>query len=120
MKAKREIAHVGEQGKVRRLKGTYANQAVAQHAANAKMSEIKRQKSKFSIRLAIGMPEISTESPVVLRGFKKEIDVMSWIVSEATHTFDNNGGLVSVAELKVVKVKILFDQRTDKCITNCH
>lgn len=46
------------------------------------------------------MPEISTESPVVLRGFKKEIDVMSWIVSEATHTFDKNSGLVSVIELE--------------------
>lgn len=99
-KAKREIAHAGEQGKVRRLKGTYADQAAAQRAANAKMSEIKRQKSKFSMRLAIGMPEISTESPVVLRGFKKEIDGMSWIVSEATHTFDKNSGLVSVVELE--------------------
>lgn len=41
MKAKREIAHVGEQGKVRRLKGTYANQAVAQRALMQKCLKSK-------------------------------------------------------------------------------
>lgn len=99
-KAKREIAHSGEKGKIKRIKGTFANQAEAERAAHAKMAEIKRQMAKFSINLALGMPEISTESPVKLDGFKNEIDQLNWIVEKATHSFAKNGGLTSQLELE--------------------
>lgn len=99
-KAKREIAHSGEKGKIKRIKGTFANQAEAERAAHAKMAEIKRQMAKFSINLALGIPEISTESPVKLDGFKNEIDQLNWIVEKATHSFAKNGGLTSQLELE--------------------
>ncbi|OTG94229.1 contractile injection system protein, VgrG/Pvc8 family [Acinetobacter sp. ANC 3832] len=99
-KAKREIAHSGEKGKIKRIKGTFANQAEAERAAHAKMAEIKRQMAKFSINLALGMPQISTESPVKLDGFKNKIDQLNWIVEKATHSFAKNGGLTSQLELE--------------------
>ncbi|AMW79760.1 hypothetical protein AMD27_13210 [Acinetobacter sp. TGL-Y2] len=99
-KAKREIAHSGQAGKVKRIKGTFANKAEAERAAQAKMAEIKRQMAKFSINLALGMPEISTESPVKLDGFKKEIDRLEWIVEKATHTYNKSKGLITQLELE--------------------
>ena len=64
------------------------------------MAEIKRQMAKFSINLALGIPEISTESPVKLGGFKKEIDQLKWIVEKATHTYNKSNGLITQLELE--------------------
>lgn len=90
-KATRKHARVGEKGKVKRLKGTYANEAEANRAAKAKMAEMKRQKFNFSINMALGEPKLSTETPVKLTGFKKEIDALNWIVSKATHHYSTSG-----------------------------
>ena len=92
-KAKREKAVAGEKGKVKHLKGTFANKEEAERASKAKMAEIKRQMAKFSINLAYGVPEISTESPVKLTGFKAEVNNLKWIVEKATHSYAKNGGL---------------------------
>ncbi|ASN71619.1 putative tail protein [Uncultured Caudovirales phage clone 2F_1] len=99
-KGKREKALTGEKGKVKHLKGTFANKAAAERASRAKMAEIKRQMAKFSIVSAYGIPAISTESPVKLDGFKKEIDEKKWIVEKATHTYNKNAGLSTQLDLE--------------------
>ena len=86
--------------KTKVIKGTFANKEEAQRATDAKMAEIKRQMAKFSINLALGIPEISTESPVKLEGFKKEIDQLKWIVEKATHTYNKSNGLITQLELE--------------------
>lgn len=86
--------------KTKVIKGTFASKAEAQRAADAKMAEIKRQMAKFSITTAYGIPEISTESPVKLSGFKAEVDKLKWIVEKATHSYAKNGGLVTQLELE--------------------
>ena len=90
-KATRKIAHAGDTGHVRRLKGTYANEAEAKRAADAKMAEIKRQMAKFSITTAFGIPSISTETPINLDGFKPQVDKLKWIVEKATHSYSTSG-----------------------------
>jgi len=99
-KAKREKAVAGEKGKVKHLKGTFANKEEAERASAAKMAEIKRQMAKFSINLAYGLPEISTESPIKLQGFKADVDKLKWIVEKATHSYAKSGGLVTQLELE--------------------
>lgn len=99
-KAKREKAVSGEKGKVKHLKGTFATKAEAERAAKAKMAEIKRQMAKFSITTAYGIPEISTESPVKLQGFKAEVGKLKWIVEKATHSFAKSGGLTTQLDLE--------------------
>lgn len=99
-KAKREKAVSGEKGKVKHLKGTFANKEEAERASKAKMAEIKRQMAKFSITTAYGIPEISTESPVKLDSFKTEIDKLKWIVEKATHSYAKSGGLTTQLELE--------------------
>ncbi|WP_446083288.1 contractile injection system protein, VgrG/Pvc8 family [Acinetobacter sp. 1125_18A] len=86
--------------KTKVIKGTFASKEDAQRAANAKMDEIKRQMAKFSISLAYGIPEISTESPVKLDGFKNEVDKLRWIVEKATHTYNKSNGLFTQLELE--------------------
>ncbi len=99
-KAKREKAVAGEKGKVKHLKGTFANKEEAERASKAKMAEIKRQMAKFSITTAYGIPEISTESPVKLQSFKAEVDKLKWIVEKATHSYAKSGGLTSQLDLE--------------------
>ena len=86
--------------KTKVIKGTFASKAEAQRAADAKMAEIKRQMAKFSITTAYGIPEISTESPVKLDGFKTEINKLKWIVEKATHSYAKSGGLTTQLELE--------------------
>ena len=99
-KAKREKSIAGEKGKVKHLKGTFANKEEAERASKAKMAEIKRQMAKFSITTAYGIPEISTESPLGLQGFKAEVDKLKWIVEKATHSYAKSGGLTTQLELE--------------------
>lgn len=98
-KAKREKAQVGKDGKVKQLKGTFANEASAKRAADAEMAKIQRQKATFSFTTAYGIPAISTESPVKLKGFKRQVDALSWIVAKATHSYSTTG-LTTALELE--------------------
>ncbi|MBJ8418771.1 contractile injection system protein, VgrG/Pvc8 family [Acinetobacter courvalinii] len=85
--------------KTKVLKGTFASAEEAQRAADAKMAEIKRQKAKFSITMANGIPDISTESPVQLEGFKPQVDKLEWIVVKAVHTY-STVGLITQLDLE--------------------
>lgn len=86
--------------KTKVIKGTFASEEEAQRAADAKMAEIKRQMAKFSIHLAFGMPEISSESPIKLKGFKNEIDQLHWIVEQALHSYSKSNGLMTQLDLE--------------------
>lgn len=85
--------------KTRVLKGTFADEASAKRAADAEMAKVKRQMATFSITTAFGIPAISTESPVKLLGFKKQVDGLRWIVAKATHSY-STGGLTTQLELE--------------------
>lgn len=89
----------GKDAKVKQLKGTYATEAAAQRAAAAELSRIKRQQATFSMTTAYGRPDISSESPVRLQGFKPQIDRLNWIVAKATHSYSSSG-LTSSLELE--------------------
>ena len=49
-KAKREKSIAGEKGKVKHLKGTFANKEEAERASTAKMAEIKRQMANGKVQ----------------------------------------------------------------------
>lgn len=99
-KARRTGRHVGKEGKEKRLKGTFANEADAEQAAQSEQGRLNRNMATFTITKAIGMPEISTENPVQLSGFKTSIDKLKWIVAKAIHHFEKNGGLTTDIELE--------------------
>jgi uncharacterized protein len=80
-------------GKPKRLRKVYASEEAAKQAIDAENSRLARAKAKCSIELAYGRPDIFPEKPIILEGFKPEIDAGKWIVVECTHTMDGGGGL---------------------------
>lgn len=85
--------------KTKSLKGTFASKAEAERAAAAEMQRVKGSSVSFSITLAYGRPDIATESPVQLQGFKAEVDKLKWIVAKAKHSY-STGGLVTELEME--------------------
>lgn len=86
---------------VKVLRHTYANKSNATRAAKAEWEKLQRGVAEFSIVLALGRPELMTELPVTVRGYKRVIDDCRWIVARVTHTLDGNGGFTSDLDLEV-------------------
>jgi phage protein D len=72
------------------LRHTYANQKNAQRAAQAEWQRLQRGVASFSMTLAHGQPELFTEMPVTLRGWKPEIDHAAWIITRVVHTLSSD------------------------------
>lgn len=89
--AQRQTTTAGTAAKPKHLKGTHPDRASAQRAADAEHQRIKRRRATFSITTAHGRPDIGTESPVRLQGFKPQIDRLQWIVAKATHSLSRSG-----------------------------
>ncbi|WP_367891409.1 hypothetical protein [Asticcacaulis sp. ZE23SCel15] len=87
-------------GKPKRLKNTYASEVSARQAAESEHKRVSRSKATASISLALGRPNITPERPITLTGFKTEIDCHKWLVKEAEHRMDGNGGLSSRLKLE--------------------
>ncbi len=100
-KAKRKTttSRVGPGKASKKLKGTYPDKDSAMSAVHAESKRIKEQQAKFSITCANGYPAISTEAPIKLNGFKKQINDLNWTVDKATHSYSKNGGLTTQLEL---------------------
>ncbi len=88
--------------KPRRQRKVYASEEAAKQAIDAENSRLARAKAKCSIKLAYGRPDIFPEKPILLEGFKAEIDAGNWIVAECTHSMDGSGGLQSSLVLEGV------------------
>ncbi|MCA7953342.1 phage late control D family protein [Burkholderia seminalis] len=86
---------------VKTLRHTYANKANATRAAKAEWEKLQRGVAEFSIVLALGRPELMTELPVTVRGYKRVIDDCNWIIARVTHSIDGNGGFTSDLDLEV-------------------
>lgn len=77
--------------KIKTLRHLYPNRGSAEHGARAAFKRLKRSSEEFEIQINPGRPEITPESPVVLQGFKAEIDAAQWIGVEIETTLDQNG-----------------------------
>lgn len=88
----------GAPGTLKGLRKSYADERSARQAAEAEWRRLRRGDRKLSLKLAVGRPEILTESPVTCSGFKPEIDRQPWIAMEVTHTLDS-GGLTTALSL---------------------
>ncbi|MBU9457010.1 phage late control D family protein [Burkholderia multivorans] len=91
---------------VKVLRHTYANRSNATRAAKAEWEKLQRGVAEFSIVLALGRPELMTELPVTVRGYKRVIDDCKWIVARVTHTLDGNGGFTSDLDLEVKATEV--------------
>ncbi|WP_239993259.1 contractile injection system protein, VgrG/Pvc8 family [Neisseria meningitidis] len=85
--------------KIKTLRHTYQSPKTAATGARAAFKKLKRGALEFEITLAAGRPDIAPESPVILQGFKVEIDAEKWVGAEAVHTLDS-GGYTTAVKLK--------------------
>ncbi|KML20254.1 MULTISPECIES: phage late control D family protein [Burkholderia] len=91
---------------VKTLRHTYANKGNATRAAKAEWEKLQRGVAEFSIVLALGRPELMTELPVTVRGYKRVIDDCNWIIARVTHSIDGNGGFTSDLDLEVKATEV--------------
>jgi uncharacterized protein len=94
---------------VKVLPEDYATEAEARAAAEGEFARTQHSQATFSYQFALGRPEVFSELPVSVAGFTPEINETPWLVKEATHTLNGEGGLVS----SLVK-EVRDDSTTDK------
>lgn len=90
---------LGSDTNVKTLRHIYANQKNAERAARAEWQRLQRGAAEFAIELATGRPELRTEMPVTVQGFKAEIDATTWLIIRVTHRVGDSG-YTSVLELE--------------------
>lgn len=73
------------------MKETYTNEDDARRAASAEWERIKRGRFELNMTLAYGRPEVLAESPMKMRGFKRDIDQIEWVVCEVRHDLSSSG-----------------------------
>ncbi|CAM3042559.1 contractile injection system protein, VgrG/Pvc8 family [Dichelobacter nodosus] len=88
---KRKKVTSGKSGYCRHLKQTYNSEEEANEAAAGKFKRIKTQAKTLTLQLPIGRPDIQAEMPIIVHGFKAEIDAVHWFAKEITHTLNEMG-----------------------------
>lgn len=89
---------VGKEGQVHTLKEIFPNADAAHNAAQSKWQAIQRGQRTMTLQMAKGRPDLMTNLPSTLTGFKPEIDAINWTTGDLTHTLSQDGGYtVSVA-----------------------
>lgn len=87
---KREVIAGGEDN-LKTLRHTYASEADALRAAAAEMGRIQRATASFKLTLAEGLPQLFPETPMIVSGWKPEIDEAAWLVVEVVHQITDSG-----------------------------
>lgn len=82
---------IGSDENVKHLRHIYANQKNAERAAKAAWQRLQRGVAEFKITLATGRPELITELPITVKGFKPQIDEGSWLSARVIHNVTDNG-----------------------------
>ncbi|MDK4673241.1 late control protein, partial [Kingella kingae] len=87
--ANRKIDTAGK--KVKTLRHLYARNSSAWSGARTAFKKLQRGAAQFSITLAAGRPDLFPETPVIVQGFKPEIDCEKWLITEVQHHLDDSG-----------------------------
>lgn len=99
---------VGAEDNVFVIPKVYANKAAAMRAAQAKWEKLQRGAAEFSLSLAMGRANITSETPVRVSGFKAVIDAQDWIVSKVTHSLSNSG-FTTALEFEVLLSDVTYE-----------
>ncbi|PPD18482.1 MAG: hypothetical protein CTY18_05895 [Methylomonas sp.] len=79
------------------LRHTYDTEREAIDAAKSKQSELDQGSSTLDITLAIGDSTLFAETPLVLRGFRPEIDNLNWTITRLEHNFSDQGFTTAIS-----------------------
>lgn len=90
---KRIKVQTGGGGTTHHLKQTYHSKDEAINAAKGKLKKTKTAGKTLTLSLSLGRPELTCEMSIKTSGFKSQIDGIDWIITEVTHTLNNQQGL---------------------------
>nr|WP_274539929.1 phage late control D family protein [Xenorhabdus mauleonii] len=97
----------GTEENVLTLSRIFSNKEEAERVATAVWKKMQRGAAQFSITLAMGRADIYPETPIVLKGFKEEIDGTGWTLVKVTHNLNDSGFTTSLdLEIKIDEVEI--------------
>ncbi|SFU62584.1 phage late control D family protein [Xenorhabdus koppenhoeferi] len=91
---------MGTQENILTLSRNYLNQEEAERAAKAVWEKMQRGAAQFSIILAVGRADIYPETPILLKGFKPQIDGTHWTLVKVTHNL-NDSGFTTALDLEI-------------------
>ena len=105
----------GTPGNSKRLRTTYASEADARAVAVAEWQRIQRGLATFELSLALGDPTLMPESPVVVSGFKSEIDSVDWVASKVRSRISKSGFTSSIEmETRTEEAEVEREDATDR------
>ncbi|CAI0858541.1 Phage protein D [Serratia rubidaea] len=69
----------------------FRDKDAAMRGAEAVFKRIQQGLAKFTINLAIGRPDLVPGTPIIVRGFKSQIDSQRWAINTITHILSSSG-----------------------------
>ncbi|QKV52376.1 contractile injection system protein, VgrG/Pvc8 family [Comamonas antarctica] len=90
-KGTRSSVIAGISGRAKTLRQTFASEADALAAARAEWLRIQRGIYSFDIALAYGRADLMPQRPVVVSGYKPQIDKTAWIITAVRHSLSSSG-----------------------------
>ena len=86
---------------IKELKYVYANEESATAAAKSELKKIQQGIAQFKLKLALGRPDLFSEMPVEVDGFKPEINSTNWTIASCTHSLSKSSGFTTELELQI-------------------
>jgi len=104
----------GIAGNSKRLRTTYASEADARVAAIAEWQKLQRGLATFELSLALGDAALMSESPVVVSGFKPDIDGTEWVASKVISSISDAGFTTRIEmETKTAEAEAKREEQVD-------
>jgi phage protein D len=110
--AHRRSVVAGAPGNSKRLRTVFANEVDARAAAVAEWKRLQRGLATFEMTLALGDSLLMPESPVVVRGFKSDIDATDWLSLKVTHSV-GDGGFTSYVEFETRAEEVEVERESE-------
>lgn len=99
--SKSETDDKNNEDKIKIIRYVYATKESAEQAAKTTMEKIERGIATFSLKLALGRPDLFTEMPVRVEGFKEEINSTDWTIKKCTHSLNRSSGFTTEVTLTI-------------------
>lgn len=95
----------GDSENIKVLRHVYATEKNAKRAANAEWDKLQRGAATFTITLAEANPNLYPETPIRVKGYKRQIDSTEWILVRVSHSLSDSG-FNSALEMEVKNTAI--------------
>lgn len=92
---------VGDEGNLKELPDMYANKDEAEKAAKSEWQRIERSTNQFTVELTTGKPDLMPQTNITARGFKSDIDAITWLAVKVKHDLANGAGLITSVDMEM-------------------